>query len=136
MSPIGPLRKVQEKAGDYSQDILRFMMFTASNDITTSSKDLSIKQCDTESEAENDSDSYCEMTFEEKSLGNMAWEPRIVRRYAGLREPISTNKEFENQVSSSSDVKKFTSMNGQDDSILYTNSAASALNDSGELAKK
>ncbi|KAJ1371880.1 hypothetical protein KIN20_033913 [Parelaphostrongylus tenuis] len=29
LAPIGPLRKVQEKAGDYSQDVLRFLMFTA-----------------------------------------------------------------------------------------------------------
>ncbi|KJH49582.1 Presenilin [Dictyocaulus viviparus] len=29
LAPIGPLRKVQEKAGDYSHDVLRFLMFTA-----------------------------------------------------------------------------------------------------------
>ncbi|CAD6189865.1 unnamed protein product [Caenorhabditis auriculariae] len=29
LAPLGPLRKIQEKAGDYSNNVLRFLMFTA-----------------------------------------------------------------------------------------------------------
>ncbi|KAK6755876.1 hypothetical protein RB195_014332 [Necator americanus] len=51
LAPIGPLRKVQEKAGDYSHDVLRFLMFTA--DVKQSAK---VEEASESNEEESDKD--------------------------------------------------------------------------------
>ncbi|WKX92784.1 hypothetical protein Q1695_010654 [Nippostrongylus brasiliensis] len=56
LAPIGPLRKVQEKAGDYSHDVLRFLMFTADTKPVDAASKKALQDAQDADDAEADED--------------------------------------------------------------------------------
>ncbi|VDM62843.1 unnamed protein product [Angiostrongylus costaricensis] len=77
LAPIGPLRKVQEKAGDYSHSVLRFLMFTADANSIVEVAEEKQSSAEEESTAESMTEDDVEQEVEEPQLR------RRVRQSAG-----------------------------------------------------